>query len=513
MNRNKQTHILGIVILMLISSMHPLYAAVDLSDSQPGVQERIPSSREMTVQSVVEAARQGSVAAIAAKASFVSSYWAWRSYQASKLPSLNLYGNIGSFNHSLTQLQNYETGELVYANNFNMQNSLGLAVSQNLSLTGGTISLFSDLSRIDQFGANRTNTWFTQPVTLSYTQPLFAYNSFKWNAKISPKEYEMAKSVYIEAMEEVTIEAVQDYFTLMLAKRNHEKAMVNYENTKTMYAVAEQRMKLGSVTRDECLQVELRMLNDSISINENYIKVKEAQMSLNSLLGYDESFEVEPVFEEDLPDVVMDYDFVIDKALKNSSFQTANDLKLLQSDASIARAKAEKGISVSLRAQFGLTKSSSTIKDAYHRPLDQEILGITFSMPVFDWGLGEGRVKKAKAEAELVRAEVEQAENDFRQTVFTAVGQFNNQKRQCQVSRRAVQIAGERYALMMDKFRAGTASVIELNTAQQENDEANDRYVTDLSNYWNYYFTIRKMTLYDYILGRDIDVDYNELLK
>ena len=81
----------------------------------------VPSGGQtrMTLDEAIEVARSQSVAALEAKASFVSSYWAWRSYKASRLPSLNLYGNLASFDRSLRQLQNFETGELVYTSNYN----------------------------------------------------------------------------------------------------------------------------------------------------------------------------------------------------------------------------------------------------------------------------------------------------------------------------------------------------------------------------------------------------------
>ncbi len=470
-------------------------------------------TERMSLRSAIERARETSVQALAAKSSFISSYWAYRSYKASRLPSLSLYGNLASFDHSLRQLQNYETGELVYINNYNMQNNIGLAIRQNVTFTGGTVSLYSDLSRIDEFGANKNNTWYAQPISFSYTQPIFSYNQFKWDKKISPKEYEKAKRVYIESMEQITITAAQYYFNLLLAHRNFEKANSNYRNTSQMYAVAKERMKLGSVSRDECLQLELRMLNDSLSINENSIKVKEAQMILNSLLGFDETFEITPVLEENLPDVWMDYDLVMTKAIENSSFLLENEIKILEAESGIAKAKADRGLKLTFNAKFGLTNTAEAFRETYRNLLDQEVVGLTFTVPIFDWGLGKGRVKKAQARAEVVKAEVAQAENDFRSTVFTAVGQFNNQKSQCSVSCRAAAIASERYSLVMDKFRTGTASVTDLNTAQQENDSAMDRYVKDLSDFWAMYYDIRKLTLYDFILSRDIDVDFMELTK
>lgn len=471
------------------------------------------NSQEMTLQEAVSVARMQGVEALEAKFNFISSYWAYRSYRASRLPSLYLYGTAGDFNRSLTLLQNYETGQMSYASSYYMQNSLGLAVRQNITLTGGSLSLYSDLSRIDQFGADKSLTWYTQPVTVSYSQPLFAYNRFKWDKLISPKEYEKAKRVYIESMENVTMDVVTAYYKLLLAQMKYDVASSNFMNTKKMRDVAAERLTLGSVTRDEYLQLELRMLNDSIAINENAVAIREAQMSLNSLLGYDESAEIRPVTDDSLPSVWMDYDFVMQKALENSSFDINNEISILNARSEVARAKADRGITMQMNARFGLSKTDSRFREAYLHPLDQEVVGLTFSLPIFDWGLGKGKVQKARAAEEVVRAQVQQNENDFRRKIFTAVGQFNNQRQQCSSSRRARDIASERYSLIMERFRNGNATVTELNTAQSENDNAAHQYIADLGNFWTYYYSLRKLTLYDFIAGRDLDVNPEEMIE
>lgn len=470
-------------------------------------------SQEMTLDEVISAARGNSVQALAAKSSFISDYWAWRSYQASRLPSLHLYGELGSFDRSLRLLQNYETGEMLYTKNYNMQNSMGLRLRQNIPFTGGTLYLYSDLRRIDQFGSESNSTWYSQPVTVSYSQPLFSYNQFKWDSLISPKEYEMAKRTYLEAMEAVTLRAVDNYYRLMLAEKVYESSVTNYENTSRMLRVAADRMAIGSVTRADYLQLELRMLNDSISINENRVALDEARMSLNSLLGYDESREVSPVLEESLPDVEMDYPLVLEKASANSSFNLSNTINVLNADAAVARAKASRGVTMELSARFGLSNSAKQLPDTYRNLLDQEVVGLTFSIPIFDWGEGKGKVMKAEAAADVVKAQVEQAENDKRISLYTAVGQFNNQRRLCEVSRRAQAIAAERYELVMEKFRSGKATVTDLNTARSESDSAQSKYIQDICNFWNYYYTLRKLTLYDFIKGDDMTVDYDEMVN
>lgn len=474
---------------------------------------QMASAQHLSLENAISTARTQSVAALETRQSFISTYWAYRSYKASRLPSFNLYGNVMNFDRSLTLMQSYEDGSFNYVNSYNLQNSLGLQVKQNVTFTGGTLSVYSDLARIDQFGMDKKLTWYSQPITVSYYQPLFSYNQFKWEKKIEPKEYEKGKRQYMESMEQITINTVRAYHSLILARMNNEIASSNYYNSGKMLGVANERLKLGSVTRDEVLQLELRMLNDSISINETAVTVREAQMELNSVLGYDESYEITPVLQENLPDIWMDYDLVMIKAMENSTFNLQNEISLLNAQASVAQAKADRGLSVAVNARFGLSQTAPDFGGVYSDLLDQEVVGLTFSVPIFDWGLGRGKVQKAKAAQEVVKAQVQQSENDFRRKIFTAVGQFNNQRHQCSVSKRAMLIAKERYELMMEKFRSGKASVMELNTAQSENDTALQKYITDVSNFWEYYYTLRQYTLYDFIKGKDLDIDINEMIE
>ena len=431
-------------------------------------------AQKMTMTEVIETARYQSVAALEARQAFISTYWSWRSYKASRLPSLHFYGDLMNYNRSLVLLQNYEDGTLKYASTNNLQNSLGIGVSQNVTFTGGVLTAYSDLSRIDQFGMNTELSWYSQPVTLSYTQPLFSYNQFKWDKLIEPKEYEKGRRTYIESMEQITIDAVKTYCELILAKVNHEIARTNYVNTARMHDVARERLSLGSVTRDEYLQL---------------------------------------VLYEELPDVMMDYEMVMERSLENSKFDLENEINILNAQSAVAKAKADRGVSMTLTAKFGLSNTAPSFNGVYRKPLDQEVVGLSFNVPIFDWGLGKGKVQKAKAAEAVVRAQVQQAENDYRRNIYTAVGQFNNQRRQCEVSRRAKDIASERYDLMMEKFRNGNASVTDLNTAQSENDTALQKYINDISDYWSYYYKLRQYTLYDFIEGRDIDIDPEEMVE
>lgn len=498
--------VIGIGISLSVVAQQPLSSAARPSQSE-AIHVRL------TLDEAIYAAQNQSIAAMVAKYTFLSSYWSFRSFQASRLPSLNLSGEVLSFDRSLRLLQDYDTGELRYLDNYNLQNTLGISIRQNIALTGGTLQLYSSLNRLDQFAPKETKSYYSQPITLSYTQPLFAYNKFKWNKKIAPKEYELAKRTYIESMEDVTTQAVNYYFNLLLTKTKHAIAVKNYTNTTALHAIAEQRLRLGSITQDELLQLQLRMLNDSLSINDTALAVREQQMKLNSYLRYNENVDVDPVLDDRIPAIEIDYVLVLNKALENSSFDISNEIKSLNAEAGVAQAKAERGASATINARFGLSQTGETFRTAYSNLLDQEVVGLQFSIPIFDWGMGKGRVRMAKAKAEMVRNQIEQNEIDFRHTVYTLIEQFHNQRNQCAVAARAREVAERRYTIAMENFRRGTVSVTEMNTAQTEKDQANQTYVSALADFWSYYYSLRRKTLYDFLSHTDINAEFDKLIK
>ena len=466
----------------------------------------------LTMEEVIALAQEYSLDAMVAKNSYLADYWSYRSHQAELLPSLNFSANVGNFDRSQRALQDTETGEIRYRLNNNMYNSGMLSIDQNIPLTGGSISFSSSLDRLDQYSPTRNTIYSTRPVTLQYIQPLWGYNRLKWDKKIEPERYEQAKIAYIELMEDITIKAALYYFNLLLAQKSYEIAVNNYEKVKTMYGIAYRRLReTGSVTQSELLQLELRMVNDSLSISTNNRYLQERKMTLRSFLGYNDNTDIELIPMTEVPEVVLDYGFVLEKALKNSSFVIGQKISKLEAERIVEQAKANRGVSVSLSARFGMSNNDELFRAAYSNLINYQIVGLSIRVPIVDWGMGKGRVQMAEARRKTSLFRQEQALNDYIQRIYLEVMDFNTLRDHYKMASYANDIATKRYELTLQDFAAGIVSVTELNTAQSEKESAQVKYISEMSNYWINYFRIRKMSVYDFINDTDIAAEFDEL--
>lgn len=465
----------------------------------------------MSLQEVIETAHSQSPSAILARHNFIVNYWQFRTYKAQFLPSLNLQGSLGNYNRSLVSLQDAQTGEIGYLENNTLSNSLGLSIDQNIPFTGGSVSVITSLNRLDQFSPTDKITYNSQPVRITLSQPINAYNSLKWEKKIEPKKFELAKRNYLNTMEGITVTAVTYFFDLLLAQRRVEIARESHHNTGQLYNIARQRFEIGSITRDELQQLELKLLNDSLAIGDNQLSEKTAMQRLRNFLGYNESVEIQLQQPPQNPNITLDFHEVMNMVYLNSPDNLKNEINSLTAQEAIAQAKANSGLKASLYAQFGLNQVGDDLGVAYKSPLDQEILGLSLSLPIMDWGLGRGKVKVAKSQAQVVESQIEQAENQLRENITLQVLRFNQQGGQCNVSQKADQVGQSRYATTKERFLNGTIGVTELNNAQTEMDNAQLRYLQDLSNYWIYYYNIQKATLFNFITNEKVDANFEEL--
>jgi outer membrane protein TolC len=466
--------------------------------------------KRLTLNEVIDLAKDQSLQAIMAKHRFRGSYWEYRSHLAKYLPHLSLQTTFPGFNRSLSSYQTQE-GNYIFVNNFVNNTTLDLNITQNIGLTGGSIFMRSELQRVDQLGHMDTFSYLSTPVSIGFTQPINGYNPLRWEKKIEPLKYEEAKKTYIDDMESVAIRAVNDFFDLALAQSNVEIANINFQNADTLYKIAQGRYNLGTIAEDELLQMELSHLNAGTDVNRANVNLEVAKFQLRSFLGFNNQVDIELLIPKKIPNVEVEVDKALDLAKNNNPELIRMERQQLEASQAVAQAKSEKGLNADLYASFGLTQSAADISGVYRNPQDQQRVQVGFQIPIVDWGLGKGKYKMAESNQEVVRATVQQDEINFEQQILLKVMQFNLQDDQFLIAAKADTVAQLRYNVAKQRFLIGKIDVLDLNVALQEKDEAKRNYISALHNYWSYFYSIQQMTQFDFIKKETLSADFGKL--
>ena len=213
----------------------------------------------LTLEQAIEQAREMSPDAQSARHTFRSAYWNYRYYRANYLPALTLT-SAPYMDRAINRITMGD-GSVQFVEQNLLSTDLSLSVTQNIALTGGTLSLTTSAQRLDLL-SEHTSSWQTSPVMIGYSQSLFGYNSLKWDRRIEPVRYEEARKSYVETLELVAATATQKFFDLATAQSNLEIATTNYANADTLYAYAQGRYEIGTISENEMLQLEINKLNE-----------------------------------------------------------------------------------------------------------------------------------------------------------------------------------------------------------------------------------------------------------
>ena len=84
------------------------------------------------------------------------------------------------------------------------------------------------------------------------------------------------------------------------------------------------------------------------------------------------------------------------------------------------------------------------------------------------------------------------------------VEQFGLLKDQMTTSEEADKVAENGYEIALKKFQNGEISITDLNISLQEREAAKRDYISSLEDYWEAYYRLRILTLYDFELQEKI---------
>jgi len=449
------------------------------------------------LQEALEIAASQSLDAIVYKDQMRMSYWQYRNYKADLRPAITMDGTLPSLNKSLTTYQKSD-GSYEFIPNSALTGNIGLAVSQNIPFTGGKIYLQSQIERIEQLDGNKKTGWLSVPAAITLEQPLITDRPLWWAMKIEPERYREAQQQFAVNMEIVSIKTIQYYFDLLLAMVNRNIAEQNLKNATQLFDIASGKKHLGLISDNDLQQLKLGKLNASASVITARQNYDASMFALRNYLGFNDRVIIEASMPPEAPNIPITLAEVVERAHENNPITHNSYRRRLEAQQAIAQARANRGFQANVYVSVGFTGSAATFAPSYENLQNRQVISLGVRIPILDWGKGKGRIQLAKSQAEVVKTRIEQENLDFEQNIVLAVQEYLDQQRLTSIYREANEVAQHRYKTAFETFVIGKINVIDINTAQSEEDNAKRNYINQLYSSWLCYYNLRHITLFDF---------------
>jgi outer membrane protein TolC len=463
----------------------------------PAVAAGQNAPRTLTLQDAILMAQQQGPAAQVARSNRDAARSRDDAFNARLLPQLYLEGEAANLVHGINPVL-LDDGSTQFVPQSQNQSTMQIGFSQRIPLTGGTVSVGSEVQRVDLFGDQRRQYYQTTPVLLSLQQDLFKPRTVVWDRREQSLNATVAERGYLEAREDVAGQTADAFFNLYAQEVALRNASFNVAVNDTLYQLNKGRYEVGKIGENDLLKSELALLRARAEADDARLARDRAEAALRRIIAFPAGTPFTLVTPDSIPVVNADPDVAVREALRNSSTMRQNELDEVRSRRGMSVAKSNNRFNASIAGSVGFNQTAPQFGQAYQSPLGKQTLSVGINLPMLQWGAGHADVEEAKAIEQRVGANNRMRKDALEEDARFSVLQLEQARRNVTLAAKADTVAQRQFEVARNRYTIGKITNEALYLAQGEKDAAVIANVQALRNYWITYYHLRKVTLYDF---------------
>lgn len=406
--------------------------------------------------------------------------------------------DVNPFNY--TRNNQYDSYNSKWYANENMTSSASFGIRQPVKWTDGTISLINDFSWQD--ASNRTsggkNTSFNHNLSLRIEQPLFTYNRTKM--QLQELEYALENAKISYAMQELNIEknVTTQFYDVYQKQKDLNTAKDEYNNQKQNYEIIKNKVDADLVAREELYQAEVNLATSESAVYTAEINYENTKDNFKLLLGMSLDEDVMVLPNTDIVTVSVNPNEAVKYALEQRMELRQKQITLEEDVFNIIKAKAENEFKGSISARIGMDALGGKVNNMYDNPTDNEQVGITLTIPIFDWGAKKARVKSSQLAMESNQIDFDEEKKNITLGVRQICRNLPTLIRQIEIKKKSIENAEHTYEINLEKYRNGNLTGMELQQYQTQLTSAKQAYTNAIISYKLELLNLKIQTLWDF---------------
>ncbi len=346
-------------------------------------------------------------------------------------------------------------------------------------------------------GVNFTASWMdtrgyyskdSSQVSNQATLKQYLYRGGKTINTIEEDKYKfaVAQAVLDKTKLELALNVKKVFYTLLLANELADLNKSILENIKQHLEFVELRYKSGQASESDVLRIKASLSSVNEAYEASLGQVDSSLTLMVTLLYLDKNVKIKPGADFNYEPVEIAYDKAFLKAM-----QYRPEIKFYQAQEKADKKAIEVGKSESrpnIYASWDYYSRSASVSSAAKGWQDYNVVGVTFSWPVFDGLATKAKVEQAIIDLKQTQLAKEKAIKDIASEVANAYIVLKNSIARIATVESDIKVYSDNLLIVKDKVAQGIASSL-------DNSDANLKYEIALFN--------KKQAVYDYITAKN----------
>jgi len=461
------------------------------------------AQQPLTLEQAIARAQQHGHQAAAARAVREAARYRGSAFNDRLLPQLSLAGTLPDYNRSIIPVLQPD-GSTLFRAQQQTNSTLSMRLTQKLPITGGDLFVTSSLARFRLSGQSSLETWSSTPVSIGLRQDILRPNTSGWDRREQNVRSERDERAYREAMEDVALRVTDLFFQAYAAQVALNNALSNAGINDTLYRLNTGRYQVGRIGENDLLQSQLALLRARTSAEGARLEAARTMAALRLALNMPAAESLAITVGVATPGYDADTAIAVEQALRNRAAMSDVDLQRVQADRRVTEARLANGIGATVQATYGFNATAPRAADAYQNLLEARQFSLSVSVPLWQWGAHGESVRAAQADRDQVTATTEAATEQLALDARFAALELTQSRRNVALLATADSVAGARFQVAYNRYVIGRITMDNLYIAQAEKDQALQQFVDGLRRFWLAHYTLRRLTLFDFVEGHPI---------
>jgi outer membrane protein TolC len=463
--------------------------------------QQASTPQSLTLTAAIEMAQRQGARARAARHTLDAARASYSALESRAMPQVFLSGDVPSYNRSIIPVQQPD-GSVEFRPQQQTNSSLNLIVTQAIPLTGGSLSVFSQLAQLKRTGAPET--WSSTPFSVQLSQPILRSNTMKWDRAEQALSADLAERVYDESLEDVAGATAVAFITAYSAREILRDATESLQRNERLREKVATRYRLGGVSASDVRQVELGYLRAQQAVSQATLQRDEADATLRAVLGLPSDAAVDVVLPNEPPDISPDTTEAIAAALRSRSDLVMHELQDTRGRRAESQARFDNGIGATVNATYGYNATGLGVGDVYDELLDRQAFRLTVQFPIWQWGAAGADRDAARAARAASTANAQDQRDQIRRDVAFTVRRLSQARRSLAIAIQADSLSNDRAQDALIRYDFGSVTIETVFLALNDRDQAAQQRILSLASYWTEFYRLRRVTMFDFAEGRAI---------
>jgi outer membrane protein TolC len=311
-------------------------------------------------------------------------------------------------------------------------------------------------------------------------------------------EYESSLIRYLLMRLTLERNVAQDFYSVYSNQMSLEIAKEDLKNNEESYAIIKNKVDGGLLALEELYQAEVNLATSRSGVYNAELNLEDSKDQFKVLIGLplDTSF---LVAAEILADTVpVNQELAISHALANRMELRERQIDLENANFDLIVAKATNEFAGSVTASFGVQGNDEQFSNLFDTPTNTPAIGITFNIPIFDWGERKSEIRAAQASLESTQISYDVERKDIVMNIRSVVRSLKNLENQITIQRISVENAQLAYDINLERYRNGDLTSLDLGMYQNQLSESKLSLTNAIINYKIELLNLKIQTLYDF---------------